>query len=55
MSVASRLRDLARGEILVAGDVAEQLHDQTFSIRALRPLRLSDGVMQPIFRLSVKP
>jgi class 3 adenylate cyclase len=55
MSVATRLRDLARGEILVAGDVAEQLHDQTFSIRALRPLRLHDGVLQPIFRLSVKP
>jgi len=55
VSVATRLRDLARGEILVAGDIAEQLHDQTFSIRALQPLRLRDGVMQPIFRVSAKP
>jgi class 3 adenylate cyclase len=55
VSLATRLRDLARGEILVSGDVAEQLHDQAFSIRALPPLRLSDGVMQPIFRVSAKP
>ncbi|MDQ2997230.1 MAG: GAF domain-containing protein [Chloroflexota bacterium] len=54
VSVATRLRDLASGEILVAGDVAEQLHDQAFSIRALQPLRLRDGVMQPIFRVSAK-
>jgi class 3 adenylate cyclase len=55
VGVATRLRNLARGEILVAGDVAEQLHDQAFSIRALRPLRLHDGVMQSIYRVSVKP
>jgi class 3 adenylate cyclase len=54
VSVATRLRDLARGEILVSGDVAEQLHNQAFSIRALQPLRLRDGVMQPIFRVSAK-
>jgi len=54
VGVAARLRDLARGEILVAGDVVELLHDQTFSIRALGPLRLQDGVMQPIFRVSAK-
>ena len=55
VSVAMRLCDLASGEILVAGDIAEQLHDQAFSIRALQPLRLRDGVMQPIFRVSAKP
>jgi class 3 adenylate cyclase len=55
MSVATRLRDLARSEILVSGDVAAQLHDQAFFIRALQPLRLSDGAMQPIFRVSAKP
>jgi class 3 adenylate cyclase len=55
VSVATRLRDLARGEILISGDVAEQLHDQAFSIRALQPLRLRDGVMQPIFHVSAKP
>ena len=55
VSVATRLCELARGEILVAGDVAGQLHDQAFSIRALQPLRLHDGVMQPIFRVSAKP
>jgi len=54
VSLATRLRDLARSEILVAGDVAEQIHDQAFSIRALQPLRLRDGVIQPIFRLSAK-
>jgi class 3 adenylate cyclase len=55
VSVATRLRELARGEVLVAGDVAGQLHDQAFSIRALGPLRLRDGVLQPIFRVSAKP
>jgi class 3 adenylate cyclase len=55
VSVATRLRELARGEVLVAGDVAGQLRDQAFSIRALEPLRLHDGVMQPIFRVSAKP
>jgi class 3 adenylate cyclase len=54
LSVASRLRELASDEILVAGDIAQQLHDQAFSIRALRPLRLPDGVLQPIFRVSAK-
>ena len=55
VSVATRLRDLARAEILVSGDVAEQLHDQAFFVRALQPLRLRDGAMQPIFRVSAKP
>ncbi|MEO7911225.1 MAG: GAF domain-containing protein [Roseiflexaceae bacterium] len=55
VSMATRLRDLARGEVLVAGDVAAQLHDQAFFIRALQPLRLRDGVVQPIFRVSAKP
>lgn len=55
VGAATRLRDLARGgEILVSGDVAEQLHDETFAIRALRPLRLLDGATQPIFRVSAK-
>jgi class 3 adenylate cyclase len=55
VSVATRLRDLARDEILVSGDVAEQLHDQAFSVRALQPLRLHNGVMQSIFHVSTKP
>jgi len=54
VSVATRLRDLARAEILVSGDVAEQLHDQAFFVRALQPLRLHDGAMQPIFRVSAR-
>jgi class 3 adenylate cyclase len=54
VSMATRLRDLAGGEILVSGDLAEQLHEQAFSIRALQPLRLRDGVTQPIFRVSAK-
>jgi hypothetical protein len=40
---------------LVSGDVAEQLHDQAFSIRALPPLRMGNGVLQPIFHVSAKP
>jgi class 3 adenylate cyclase len=55
VSVATRLRELARGEILVSGDVAGRLHDQAFSIRALQPLRLHDGAMQPIFHVGAKP
>jgi class 3 adenylate cyclase len=54
VSVATRLCDLARAEILISGDVAEQLHDQAFSVRALQPLRLHDGAMQPIFCVSAK-
>ena len=54
VSVATRLRDLARAEILVSGDVAEQLHDQAFSVRALQPLRLHGGAVQPIFCVSAK-
>jgi class 3 adenylate cyclase len=54
VGVAMRLRDLARGgEILVSGDVAEQL-GETFAVRALRPLRLVDGAAQPIFHVSAK-
>jgi class 3 adenylate cyclase len=55
VSMATRLRDLARGEILISGDVAEQLHSEAFSVRALQPLRLQSGVMQPIFHVSTKP
>ncbi len=55
VSVAARLRELARSEILVSGDVAALLHDQAFSIRALQPLRLRDGAAQPIYRVSAKP
>jgi class 3 adenylate cyclase len=55
VNVATRLRDLARGEILVSGDVAGLLHDQAFSMRALQPLRLPNGVIQPIFQVSAKP
>jgi class 3 adenylate cyclase len=54
VSMAMRLRDLARGEILADGDIAEQLHGQAFSVRALQPLRLRDGLLQPIFHLSAK-
>jgi len=55
VGAAMRLRDLARGgEILVSGDIAEHLHDATFAVRALRPLRLPDGATQPIFRVSAK-
>jgi len=54
VSMAMRLRDLARGgEILISGAVAEQL-GETFIVRALRPLRLLDGTAQPIFRVSAK-
>jgi class 3 adenylate cyclase len=53
IGMAMRLRDLARGEILVSGAVAEQL-GQPFVVRALRPLRLLDGSAQPIFRVSAK-
>lgn len=55
VNVATRLRDLARAEILVAGDVAEQLQDQAIFVRALQPLRLHSGALQPIFRVSAKP
>jgi class 3 adenylate cyclase len=54
VNVATRLRDLACAEILVAGDVARQLHAQAFYLRALQPLRLHDGAMQSIFRVSTK-
>jgi class 3 adenylate cyclase len=55
VGAAMRLRDLARGgEILVSGDIAEQLHDNTLAVRALRPLRLPDGATQPIFLVSAK-
>ena len=57
LSVATRLRDLARAEILISGDVADHLHDQddqAFYIRALQPLRLRDGALQPIFCVSAK-
>lgn len=54
VGIATRLRDLARGgEILVSGDVVGEL-GEAFAIRALRPLRLSDGAAQPIFHLSAK-
>jgi class 3 adenylate cyclase len=55
VSMAARLRDLARAEILISGDVAAQLHDQAFSIRALQPLRLPSGAIQPIYCASVRP
>jgi class 3 adenylate cyclase len=54
VNVAARLRDLARDEILVSGAVAVHLHDQAFSIRSLQPLRLPDGVIQPIFHVRAK-
>jgi class 3 adenylate cyclase len=55
VNVAARLRDLARAEILVSGDVVAQLHDQAFSVRPLQPLRLPDGALQPIFCVNVRP
>jgi class 3 adenylate cyclase len=54
VSAATRLRDLASDEILVDRDVAEQLRGQAFSVRALRPLRLRDDVLQPVFHVSAK-
>ncbi|HEU5102421.1 MAG TPA: GAF domain-containing protein [Roseiflexaceae bacterium] len=53
VGIATRLSELARGEILVAGDVAGQL-GEAFAVRALRPLRLGNGTAQPIFHLSAK-
>jgi class 3 adenylate cyclase len=54
VGAAARLRELARGgEILVSGDVAQQL-GQAFAVRALPPLRLPDGAAQSIFRVSAK-
>jgi class 3 adenylate cyclase len=55
VGAATRLRDLARAEILVSGDVAEQLHDQPCSLQELQPLRLHGGAIQPIFRVSALP
>jgi class 3 adenylate cyclase len=55
VGVATRLRDLARAEILVSGEVAEQLHDPSCSLRELQPLRLHGGAIQPIFRVSARP
>ena len=54
VGVATRLRDLARAEILVSGDVAAQLHDQPCLLRELEPLRLHGGTIQPIFRVSAR-
>jgi class 3 adenylate cyclase len=55
VNVAARLRELARAEILVSGDVVAQMHDQAFSVRPLQPLRLPDGAIQPIFCVNVRP
>jgi class 3 adenylate cyclase len=55
VNVAARLRALARAEILISGDVAVQLQDQAFFVRALQPLRLPNGAIQPIFCVNARP